>query len=66
MISGTDPMSCDPLTALVNEYGADWNVWRPGKYLADHRRLDMTLVSDSVAGLAEKLRAFTCLTGDLP
>jgi hypothetical protein len=41
-------------------------VWKPGRYVADHRRIDVTLVSESVLGLAEKLRVFTELTGDLP
>ncbi len=58
-------MSADPLTALNNEYGAEWHVWRPGRYVADHRRLDVTLISDSVPELAEKLRAFTELIKDL-
>jgi hypothetical protein len=66
MSTGAEPMSCDPLTALSNEYGAEWNVRHPGKYVADHRRLDVTLTSDSVRGLAEKLRAFTELIKDLP
>jgi len=34
--------------------------------VADHLRLDVSLVSDSVSGLAEKLRAFTELIKDLP
>jgi len=59
-------MSADPLTALNNEYGAEWKVWRPGRYVADHRRLDVTLIADSVPGLAGKLRAFTELIGKLP
>ena len=66
VFTGTEPMSCDPLTALSNEYGADWKVWNPGRYVADHRRIDVTLISDSVSGLAEKLRKFTELTKDLP
>jgi hypothetical protein len=66
MNTATEPMSCDPLTALDNEYRAEWNVRHPGKYVADHRRLDVTLISDSVPGLAEKLRAFTELIRDLP
>lgn len=66
MNSGAEPMSCDPLTALSNEYGAEWTVRHPGKYVADHRRLDVTLVSDSVPGLAGKLRAFTELIKELP
>jgi hypothetical protein len=64
--TGIEPMSCDPLTALSNEYGAEWKVWKPGRYVADHRRIDVTLVSDSVSGLAEKLRAFTELIKNLP
>jgi hypothetical protein len=52
-------MSADPLTALNNEYGAEWNVRHPGRYVADHRWLDVTLISDSVPELVEKLRAFT-------
>jgi hypothetical protein len=34
--------------------------------VADHRRLDVTLVSDSIADLAEKLRRFITMTKDLP
>ena len=64
--TGTEPAGCDPLTALSNEYGTEWKVWKPGRYVADHRRIDVTLVSDSVSGLAEKLRAFTELIKDLP
>ncbi len=59
-------MSADPLTTLNNEYGAEWNVRHPGRYVADHRRLDVTLISDSVPDLTEKLRAFTELIKDLP
>jgi len=66
MSMGTEPMSADPLSALSNEYGAEWNVWLPGRYVADHRRLDVTLMADSVTGLADKLRAFTELIRDLP
>jgi len=62
---GTEPIPADPLTALSKEYGAEWHVWRPGRYVADHRRLDVTLISDSVPALAEKLRAFTALIKDL-
>ncbi len=58
-------MSADPLTVLNNEYGAEWKVWRPGRYVADHRRLDVTLISDSVSELAEKLRAFNELLKNL-
>ena len=64
--TGTGPMGCDPLTVLSNEYGAEWKVWKPGRYVADHLRMDVSLVSDSVPGLAEKLRAFTELIKDLP
>jgi len=63
---GTASISADPLTALNNEYGAEWKVWRPGRYVADHRRLDVTLISDSVLELAEKLRTFTELIKGLP
>ncbi len=67
MSMGTAPMSADPLTALSNEYGAEWKVRQPGhRYVADHRRLDVSLIADSVPGLAEKMRAFTELTRDLP
>jgi len=66
VLTGTEPMGCDPLTALSNEYEAEWKVWHPGRYVADHRRIDVTLISDSVSGLAEKLRAFTELIKDLP
>ena len=66
MITGAEPMSCDPLTALSNEYGAEWKVRQPGRYVADHRRTDVTLISDSVSGLADKLRTFTELIRDLP
>jgi hypothetical protein len=66
MSTGTEPASCDPLTVLRNEYVKDWNVWKPGRYVADHRRIDVTLTSDSVSGLAEKLRAFMELIKDLP
>ncbi len=66
MIMGTEPMSADPLTALSSEYGAEWKVWHPGRYVADHRRIDVTLISDTVSGLADKLRAFTEMIRDLP
>jgi hypothetical protein len=59
-------MSANPLTALNNEYGAEWKVRHPGRYVADHRRLDVTFISDSVPELTEKLRAFTELIKDLP
>ena len=65
MSMGTEAMLADPLAALDNEYGAEWKVWRPGRYVADHRRLDVTLISDSVSGLAEKLRTFSQLIKDL-
>jgi hypothetical protein len=64
--TGTGPLGCDPLTALSNEYAAEWKVWKPGRYVADHRQIDVTLISASVSGLAEKLRAFTELIKDLP
>jgi hypothetical protein len=64
--TGTEPAGCDPLTALSNEFGVEWKVWKPGRFVADHRRIDVTLISDSVSGLAEKLRAFTELIKDLP
>ena len=67
MTMGTEPTLADPLTALNNEYGAEWKVWQLGRrYLADHRRLDVTLISDSALGLADKLRTFTELIRDLP
>jgi hypothetical protein len=67
MSMGTEPASAEPLTALNNEFGAEWKVWQPGsRYLADHRRLDVTLISDSAPGLADKLRTFTELIKDLP
>ena len=50
MPAGTEPMGCDPLTVLSNEYGAEWKVWKPGRYVADHLRMDVSLVSDSVSG----------------
>jgi hypothetical protein len=57
----------DPqLEELSEEFGEKWRVWRPGRYVADHRRLDVTLVSDTVAGLADKLRRFITMTKDLP
>ena len=62
----TEPAGCDPFTALSNDYAAEWKVWKPGRYVADHLRIDVTLISDSVSGLAEKLRAFTELIKDLP
>ncbi len=58
-------MPADPLSALADEYGAEWTVRHPGRYVADHRRLDVTLISDSVPELAGKLRAFTELIKDL-
>jgi hypothetical protein len=64
--TGTELEGCDPLTALSNEYGAEWKVWKPGRYVADHRRIDVSLAADSVSGLAEKLRTFTELLKDLP
>ena len=66
MSTGNEPAGCDPLTALSKEYETEWKVWKPGLYVADHRRIDVTLTSDSVSGLADKLRAFTELIKDLP
>jgi hypothetical protein len=66
MSAGTEPAGCDPLTALSDEYGAQWKVWKPGRYVADHRRIDVSLIADSVSELAEKLHAFTELLKDLP
>ena len=57
----------DPqLEELSEEFGKEWRVWRPVRYVADHRRLDVTLVSDTVAELGEKLRRFITMTEDLP
>jgi hypothetical protein len=56
----------DPLTALTSEYGTDWKIWKPGRYAADHRRLDVSLTADTVTELAGKLRSFTELTRDFP
>jgi len=66
VLAGIQPADCDSLTALSNEYAADWEVSKPGLYVADHRRLAVSLFSDSISGLAEKLRAFTELVNDLP
>jgi hypothetical protein len=63
---GTDPMSADPQTALENEYVAEWKVRQPARFCGEHRPLDVTLISDTASGLAEKLRAFTELIRDLP
>jgi hypothetical protein len=60
------PADRDPLATLAREYEEQWKIWKPGRYVADHRRLDVSLKSDSVAGLAEKLRAFTGQIKDLP
>jgi hypothetical protein len=39
----------DPqLEELSEEFGTEWRVWRPGRYVADHPRLDVALVSDTV------------------
>jgi hypothetical protein len=62
----TEPADGDSLTALSSQYEADWKVWKPGRYVADHRRIDVSLISDSVPGLAEKLREFTELIKTLP
>ena len=56
----------DPLASLASEYGTHWNVWKPGRYVADHRHLDVSLKSDTIPGLADKLRQFTELVRDLP
>lgn len=57
----------DPqLEELSEEFSQEWKVWRPGRYVADHRRLDVTLVSDTATGLENKLRDFTTMTKDLP
>jgi hypothetical protein len=37
MSAGTEPAGCDPLTALSDEYGAHWKVWKPGRYVAARR-----------------------------
>jgi hypothetical protein len=65
LINGSSA-DCDPLATLTREYEEQWKIWKPGRYVADHRRLDVSLKSDSVAGLAEKLRAFTEQIKDLP
>ena len=54
------------LEELSEEFGEEWRVWQPGRYVADHRRLDVTLVPDTVAELGEKLRRFITMTKDLP
>jgi hypothetical protein len=64
--AGTDPPASDPMAALAREYDAQWNVWKPGLYVADHRHLDVSLKSDTIPGLADKLRQFTELVRDLP
>ena len=51
---------------LSEEFAEEWKVWRPGRYVADHRSLDVTFVSDTVAELAEKLHRFISITKDLP
>lgn len=57
----------DPqLEELSEAFGEESRVWRPGRYVADHRRLDVTLVSYTVAELREKLRRFIIMTKDLP
>ncbi len=66
MTVGADPPSPDPLAALNAEYGTEWIVWQPGRYVADHRRLDVTLISDTIPELVGKLRSFTKLIRDLP
>jgi hypothetical protein len=54
------------LVALEREYHDEWRVWKPGNYAADHKRIDVGLVSGSLEGLADKLRIFTELIKDLP
>jgi len=54
------------LAALAREYEKEWVVSKPGRYAADHRKIDVSLISDSVEGLAEKLRAFAELLKELP
>jgi hypothetical protein len=57
----------DPeLDELSRDFGEEWVLWRPGRYVADHRRLDVSLISDTVADLADKLRRFITMTKDLP
>jgi hypothetical protein len=65
MSTGTEPMTRDPLAALASDYEADWNVWKPGRYAADHRRIAVSLKSGTIPGLADKLRRFTELLKDL-
>ena len=60
------PRSDPQLEKLAEEFGTEWVVWHPGRYVADHRRLDISLIADSVDGLADKLRGFTELIKDLP
>ncbi len=66
MSTGAEPMSCDPLTALSNEYGAEWNVRHPGKYVADHRRLNVTADLGFCPGPGRKAAHATELIRDLP
>ena len=66
MSTETESAGCDPLIALSKEYETEWKVWKPGLYVADHRRIDVTLTSDSISGLAEKLHTFTELIKGLP
>jgi hypothetical protein len=54
------------LDELSKEFGEEWVVWRPGRYAADHCRFDVSLVSDTVAGLADRLRCFIGMTKGLP
>jgi hypothetical protein len=62
MAARPDPL----LEELSEEFGEEWVVWWLGRYVADHRRLDLTLVSDTAADLADKLRRFIAMTKDLP
>lgn len=45
-------MPADPLSALADEYGAEWTVRHPGRYVTDHRRLDVTLISGPISPTA--------------
>jgi hypothetical protein len=60
------PRSDPKFEELAAEFGEEWVVWRPGRYVADPRRLDVSLTADSVDVLADKLRGFTELIKDLP
>jgi len=53
------PRSDPQFEELATEFGEEWVVWHPGRYIAHHRRLDVSLIADAVDGLADKLRGFT-------